>query len=128
MIPFCVDQGTAIVCWSPLARGFLAGNRTREKGGETDRSHSDTWAHGAYYLDSDFEVVDAVKEIAKQHGVTPAQIALAWVLHKPFVCAPIVGATKPKHLEEAAGALEVKLSPEEMARLEAHYQPHPVAM
>jgi len=128
MIPFCVDQGTALVCWSPLARGFLAGNRTREKGGDTDRSHSDTWAHGAYYLDSDFDVVDAAKAIAIQHSVTAAQIALAWVLHQPFVCAPIIGATKLKHLEEAAAALDIKLSPEEITRLEEHYRPHPVAM
>jgi aryl-alcohol dehydrogenase-like predicted oxidoreductase len=128
MIPFCVDQGTALICWSPLARGFLAGNRTREKGGETDRSHTDTWAHGAYYLDSDFDVVDAEKKIAKQHNVTPAQIALAWVLNKPFVCAPIIGATKANHLEEAVAALDIKLEPEEINRLEEHYHPHPVAM
>ena len=128
MIPFCVDQGTAIICWSPLARGFLTGSRTRDKTPQTSRSGSDTWAHTAYYLDSDFDVVDAVKEIAAQHGVRPAQIALAWVLHKPFVTAPIVGATKLNHLEEAVAALEVKLSPEEITRLEEHYRPHPVAM
>ena len=128
MIPFCVDQGTALVCWSPLARGFLAGNRTPEKGGQTERSHLDTWAHGAYYLPSDFEVVAVVKEIAAQHAVTPAQIALAWVLHKPYICAPIVGATKSYQLEEALKALEITLSADELTRLEAHYQPHPVAM
>jgi aryl-alcohol dehydrogenase-like predicted oxidoreductase len=128
MIPFCVDQGTALVCWSPLARGFLSGNRTRDKGGETGRAHTDTWAHGAYYLDSDFDVVEVVKEMAAKRGVAPAQIALAWILHKPFVTAPIVGATKVKHLEEAGTALAIKLDQDEMARLEEHYRPHPVAM
>ena len=128
MIPFCIDQGTALVCWSPLARGFLAGNRTREKGGDTDRSISDTWAHGAYYLDSDFDVLDNVRKIATQHNVTQAQISLAWVLNKSYVCAPIIGATKPNHLEEAVAALEIKLSPEEMTLLEDSYRPHPVAM
>jgi 1-deoxyxylulose-5-phosphate synthase len=128
MIPFCVDQGTAIMCWSPLARGFLSGSRTRNKGGETDRSHSDTWAHGVYYLDSDFKVLETAQELAAKHGVTSSQIAMAWVLHKPFVSAPIIGATKMKHLEEAVAALDVKLAPDEMARLEEHYQPHAVAM
>jgi len=128
MIPFCVDQGTALMCWSPLARGFLSGTRTRDKGGETPRSHTDTFAHGAYYLDSDFDVVEAVKTVAAQHGVAPAQVAMAWLLHKPFVAAPIVGATKLSHLEQAVAALDLKLSPDEMARLEEHYRPHPVAM
>lgn len=128
MIPFCIDQGVGLICWSPLARGFLVGNRTREKGGETDRSETDGWAHGAYYLDSDFDVVDAVKEVAKEHGVTPAQIALAWVLSKPFNDAPILGATKMNHLEEAVAALEIELSEEQIEKLEQHYQTHPVAM
>jgi aryl-alcohol dehydrogenase (NADP+) len=127
MIPLCVDQGVAIVPWSPLARGFLAGNRTRDKGGETPRSHTDTWAHGAYYLPSDFEVVDEVKALAEQHDAKPAQIALAWMLHKPYVTCPIIGATKMYHLEELVAALDITLSEAEIARLEAHYQPHPVA-
>jgi aryl-alcohol dehydrogenase (NADP+) len=127
MIPFCVDQGVAIVPWSPLARGFLAGNRTRDKSGETPRSHTDTWAHGVYYLPADFDVVDAVKALAEQHDAKPAQIALAWMLHKPYVTCPIIGATKMYHLEELVAALDIKLSAEEIARLEAQYQPHPVA-
>jgi aryl-alcohol dehydrogenase-like predicted oxidoreductase len=128
MIPLCVDQGVAVVPWSPLARGFLAGNRTPDKGGSTDRAHSDTWAHDAYYLDSDFDVVDAVRTVAGQHGVTLAQVALAWVLHKPFVVAPVIGATKMHHLEEAIAALEIALTDDEVEHLEACYQPHPVAM
>jgi aryl-alcohol dehydrogenase-like predicted oxidoreductase len=128
MIPFCVDQGIAVVPWSPLARGFLAGNRTREKGGDTKRSRTDTWAHDAYYLDSDFDVVEEVKAVAAEHGVQPAQIAMAWLLHKPQVTCPIVGATKLNHLEEAVSALDIELTEEEIARLEAHYAPHAVAM
>lgn len=127
MIPFCVDQGVAIVPWSPLARGFLAGNRTRDKGGDTQRSRTDTWAHGAYYLESDFDVVDAVKGVAGEHGVTPAQIAMAWLLHKPYVTCPIIGATKLRHLEEMVAALDIKLSEGEICHLETYYRPHPVA-
>ena len=128
MIPFCIDQSIGLICWSPLARGFLSGNRTRDKKGETVRSKTDDWAHGVYYLDSDFDVVDAVKKVAKEHGVTPAQIALAWVLSKPYVNAPIVGATKMDHLEEAVAALEIELSDSQIEKLEAHYQHHSVAM
>ncbi len=80
-----------------------------------------------YYLESDFDVVDAVKAVAEEHGVKPAQIALAWLLHKPYVTCPIIGATKMHHLEELVAALDIKLSEEEIAQLEAHYQPHPVA-
>ncbi len=128
MIPFCIDQGTGIICWSPLARGFLAGTRTRDKSGDTPRSKTDDWAHGAYYLDSDFDIVDAVINVAKEHGVSPAQIALAWVLSKPYVNAPIIGATKMEHLEEAIAALDIKLDDSQIEKLEAHYQYHPAAM
>lgn len=125
MIPFCVDQGIGITPWSPLARGFLAGNRTREKGGDTTRSETDDWAHDAYYLDSDFDVVDAVIAVAKGQGVSPAQIALAWMLHKPFVASPVIGATKMDHLEELVAAMEIELSAEEIEKLEKPYKPHP---
>lgn len=126
MIPFCVDQGIGIIPWSPLARGFLAGNRTRDKGGVTARSESDDWAHDAYYLESDFDVVDAVIEVAKEHDVSPAQIALAWMLHKPYVSAPIIGASKMNHLEELVAAADIELSEEEISRLEVHYKTHPI--
>ena len=127
MIPLCQDQGVALVPWSPLARGFLCGNRTRDKGGQTGRSQTDTWAHDAYYLDSDFDVVQAVKEVAKELGVTPAQVAMAWVLNKPFVTSAIIGATRLYHLEEAVAAADIELTADQMARLETHYRPHAVA-
>lgn len=127
MIPLCVDQGVALLPWSPLARGFLAGNRTRDKRGETERSVTDTWAHGAYYLDSDFDVVDALKQVAARHGAKPAQVALAWLFTKPFVTCPVIGATKMSHLEELLAAPDIRLSEEDVQQLEACYQPHPVA-
>ena len=126
MIPFCIDQGVGIVPWSPLARGFLAGNRTADKGGATERSRIDDFAHSMYYQDADFQVLDAVVALAQARGVQPAQVALAWLLHKPGVHSPIIGATKMAHLEEAVAALEISLSSEEIAALEAPYVPHPV--
>ena len=126
MLPLCRDQGIGVVPWSPLARGFLAGNRTRDKSGETTRSKSDGFAHGMYYQDTDFQVVDRVIELAGRRGVRPAQIALAWLLHQPGVTAPIIGASKPHHLEDAVAALEIKLSKEECDYVQAPYQPHPV--
>lgn len=126
MIPFCVDQGVGLIPWSPLARGFLAGNRTRDKGGETARSQSDEFAHDMYYEDSDFDIVDRVVALAQQKDVTPAQIALAWMLHKPGVSAPIIGATKMHHLEQAAAAVEIALTDEEINRLEEPYVPHTI--
>ncbi|MBI5668950.1 MAG: aldo/keto reductase [Chloroflexi bacterium] len=126
MIPLCVDQGIAVIPWSPLARGFLAGNRSRDKGGETTRSRSDSYAHNMYYQDNDFATLDRVIELAKRRGCSPAQIALAWMLHKPGVTSPIIGASKMPHLDEAIAALDIQLSPEDMGYLEAPYQPHPV--
>ena len=126
MIPFCLDQGVGLIPWSPLARGFLAGNRKRDDPRPTTRAASDTFAHDMYYQDADFDVVERVVETAGQHGVSPAQIALAWVLNRPGVVAPIIGATKMHHLEEAVAALDITLSAEEMAYLEAPYVPHRV--
>jgi 1-deoxyxylulose-5-phosphate synthase len=126
MIPLCRDQGIAVIPWSPLARGFLAGNRTPDKGGETARSKSDDFAHRMYYQDNDFATLERVQKVAADHGKSPAQIALAWMLHKPGVTAPIIGASKMYQLEEAVAALEIRLTDEEMAFLEAPYQPHPV--
>jgi len=125
MIPLCLDEGVGVIPWSPLARGFLAGNRGRDRqGGATERAKSDDYAHRMYYADSDFEVVDRVVEIAKRRGVAPAQIALAWILHKPGVTAPIVGASKMEQLEQAISAAEIKLSEDEMKALEEPYRPH----
>ena len=126
MIPLCRDQGIGIIPWSPLARGFLAGNRSRQEWGETVRAKTDDFAHVLYYQDSDFTVADRVAELAKEHGVAPAQIALAWMLHKPAVTAPIIGASKMYQLEDAIAALEIKLSEAEIAVLEEPYRPHPV--
>jgi aryl-alcohol dehydrogenase (NADP+) len=126
MIPFCQDQGVGLIPWSPLARGFLAGNRTADKGGKTTRSQTDDFAHGMYYRDNDFAVLERVVKVAEDHGHSPAQIALACMLHKPGVTSPIIGASKMPHLEEAVAALEIDLSTEEMAFLEEPYQPHPI--
>lgn len=126
MIPFCAASGVGVIPWSPLARGFLAGNRTRDKGGETARSKSDGFAHELYYGEDDFAVLDCVEALARERGVKPAQIALAWMLHKPGITSPIIGASKMYQLDEAIAALEIKLTDEEVAALEAPYKPHPV--
>jgi 1-deoxyxylulose-5-phosphate synthase len=125
MIPLCRDQGVGIIPWSPLARGFLAGNRPRGSAGATLRGRTDTIAL-SYYNDSDHTIVERVAEVAQQRGVNNAQVALAWLLHKPAVTAPIVGASKMQHLDDAIAALELKLSAEELAFLEEPYTPHVV--
>jgi aryl-alcohol dehydrogenase (NADP+) len=126
MIPLCQDQGIGLIPWSPLARGFLAGNRSKEERGATVRAKTDDFAHRLYYQESDFAVADRVAAVAGARGVRPAQIALAWLLHKPAVAAPIVGASKMPQLEESVAALEIRLSDEEIASLEEPYRPHPV--
>lgn len=126
MIPLCKDQGIGIIPWSPLARGFLCGNRNREDRGETLRSKTDGFAHEMYYRDSDFIIVDRVTEIAKKRGVSNAQIALAWMLAKPEITAPIIGASKPHHLDDALAALDIHLDQEELKALEEPYEPHPI--
>ena len=126
MIPLCRAEGVGIIPWSPLARGFLAGNRSREEWGSTTRAKTDDFAQSMYFQDTDFEVVARVVEIAGRRGVSPAQVALAWLLQQPGVTAPIVGASKMNHLEEAIAALEIELSEEEIASLQEPYRPHPV--
>ncbi|MGB8647969.1 MAG: aldo/keto reductase [Anaerolineae bacterium] len=126
MNPFCRAEGVGLIPWSPMARGFLAGNRSRDKGAGTTRARTDTYGHSLYYQDYDFQIVDRVTEVAQKRGVSNAQIALAWVLHQPGVTAPIIGASKMFQLEEAVGALAVKLSPEELKYLEEPYIPHRV--
>ncbi len=125
MIPLCIDQGIGLIPWSPLARGFLAGNR--ERGGErsTVRAGSDPLAD-RMYDDADFDVVDVVRAIAGERGASAAQIALAWLISKPAVTAPIVGATKLRHIEDALAAVDLALDADETTRLEAPYRPHPV--
>ncbi len=126
MIPQCLDQGVGILPWSPLARGWLAGTRTREGGRATRRAETDAFQDQLYGRPEDFDVVDRVAEVAGERGLPPAQVALAWLLHRPGVSSPIVGATKPGHLEDALAATEVALSPDELARLEEPYRTHPV--
>jgi aryl-alcohol dehydrogenase (NADP+) len=126
MIPLCLEEGVGLIPWSPLARGFLAGNRAPENWGETARAKSDEFAHHMYYREKDFEIVQRAQEVAEGRGVSPAQIALAWILSKPGVTAPIIGASKVNHLHEAVEALEIDLSEEEIGRLEEAYIPHPV--
>ena len=126
MLPLCQAEGIGVIPWSPLARGFLTGGRQREGYGETKRAQTDDYAQGMYYQDPDFEIADRVANLAGRRGVSPAQIALAWMLHKPGVTSPIIGASKMPHLEEAVAALEIQLSEEEMKFLEERYQPHPV--
>jgi 1-deoxyxylulose-5-phosphate synthase len=126
MLPLCQAEGVGVIPWSPLARGFLAGNRSRQGGGETTRSKSDQFAQEMYYEDNDFDTVDRVVELAGRHTVSSAQIALAWLLHQPGVTAPIIGASKIKHLEEAVVALEITLSDEDQKYLEEPYRPHSV--
>lgn len=126
MNPLCRSEGVGLIPWSPLARGFLAGNRSKEAWGETVRAKVDDFAHRMYYQDSDFTVVDRVVELAGRMDRKPAQVALAWLLAQPGVTAPIVGASKMAHLEDAVQALEVRLTAEEMKYLEEPYQPHPI--
>ncbi len=127
MIPQCIDQGVGILPWSPLARGLLAGNRTREGERLTKRAQTDAFGDSLYTPEVDFAVVDAVTEVAEERGVSNAQVALAWLLHKPGVTAPIVGATKLAHLEDAIAAEQLELSADEIARLEAPYVPHAIS-
>ena len=126
MIPQCVDQGVAVIPWSPLARGVLAGTRSREGEKRTTRSETDPFTDYLYSQPTDFDVVDRVGEIAAERGVPSAQVALAWLLHRPGGTAPIVGATKLGHLEDALAAEQLELGDKEMERLEEPYVPHPV--
>ena len=126
MLPLCLDQGIAVIPWSPLARGVLAGNRTRDGARLTTRSSGDPFTDYLYSQPTDFDVVERVGEVASERGVAAAQVALAWLLHKPAVTAPIVGATKLAHLEDALAAEQLELSEQEISRLEEPYAPHPV--
>jgi aryl-alcohol dehydrogenase (NADP+) len=122
MIPLCRAEGIGVIPWSPLARGLLAGSRKSN----TLRSRTDDYAHKLYTREADDRVVDCVEQVAKNRGVPPARVALAWLLHKPGITAPIIGASKPHHLEDAVAAVELKLSSDEISTLESVYVPHPV--
>jgi aryl-alcohol dehydrogenase (NADP+) len=131
MFPLCLSEGIGVIPWSPLARGFLTGNRKQgdnpKKQGaanaETSRAGTDEFAHMLYYQPQDFEIVERVTAIAKKHGRPNAQVALAWMLTKPAITSPIIGASKPHHLEDAAAALTLKLDAEDIKTLEEPYKP-----
>jgi aryl-alcohol dehydrogenase-like predicted oxidoreductase len=123
MLPLCRDQGIGVIPWSPLARGFLAGNRDKS-GGETTRARTDEYAKGLYYQPEDFAVADRLTQVAKARGLPNTQVALAWLLSKPEVTAPIIGVSKPHHLDDAIAALSLQLSEDEIRKLEEPYQPH----
>lgn len=126
MLPLCRDQGIGVIPWSPLARGFLTGNRVRATFGDTMRAKTDDYARQLYFQEADFTIADRVSAVAEARGVKPAQVALAWLLQVPGVTAPIIGASKLFQLEEAVASLDIRLSAEEVASLEAPYQPHAV--
>jgi aryl-alcohol dehydrogenase (NADP+) len=125
MLPLCRAEGIAVLPWSPLARGFLAGGRSAQ-GDTTARAKSDVLAHEMYYAEDDFRVAERVATVAAARGAAPAQVALAWLLRQPGVTAPIIGATKMAHLEQAVAALDLELDEEECAMLEEPYRPHRV--
>jgi len=126
MLPLCGDQGIGVIPWSPLARGFLAGGRASPGEGNTERARTDEFAPRLYYREPDFKVVEAVQTVASQRGVSNMQVALAWVLHNPTITSPIIGASKAHHLDDAVGALALKLTEDEIRALQAPYQPKPV--
>ncbi|MGH9116177.1 MAG: aldo/keto reductase, partial [Acidimicrobiales bacterium] len=126
MIPQCIDQGVGVIPWSPLARGLLAGTRGRDGARRTTRSETDAFGDTLYNQPTDFDVVDRCAEVAAGRGVPSAQVALAWLLHRPGVTSPIFGATKPGHVEDALAAEKIVLSAEEIQQLEEPYVPHPV--
>ena len=126
MLPLCRDEGIGVIPWSPLARGFLAGNRRAPGTAETARGKTDDIAHRMYYAESDFRIVDRVGAVAGRRRVSPAQIALAWLLHQPGVTAPVIGASKMEQLDQAIAAVDITLSGEERQELEELYEPHRV--
>ncbi len=126
MIPLCIEEGIGVIPWSPLARGFLAGNRSRDAQGETQRARTDTFAQDYYFQDTDFTIVEHVVEVAARLEASPAQVALAWLLHQQGVTAPIIGASKMAHLDQAVEAIDLQLTGEDLASLEEPYQPHRV--
>jgi aryl-alcohol dehydrogenase-like predicted oxidoreductase len=126
MLPLCRAEGIAVIPYSPLARGFVAGNRKREGGGETLRSKTDPFGESDYYHPQDFDIVDRITEVARQRGVGNAQVAMAWILHQPGITAPILGATKAEYIDDAIAAMKIKLTADELQRLEEPYQPRPI--
>ena len=126
VLPMCRAEGVAVMPYSPLARGFVAGNRARGGGGETLRSKTDPYSDTDYYHEQDFAIVDRITAVAEQCGVKNAQVAMAWILQRPGVTTPILGATKTAYIDEAIAAMSLKLTPEQMKSLEEPYQPRAI--
>jgi len=126
MLPYCREENIAVLPWSPLARGFVMGNRRKQDFGDTQRAKTDDYAQKLYYRDEDFAVVDKISAVAKRLGVSNAQVSLAWLLQRPGVTAPIIGASKFNHLEDLVRALSLKLGEQDMHELDESYRPHPV--
>jgi aryl-alcohol dehydrogenase (NADP+) len=126
MIPLCRAQGIGLIPWSPLARGFLAGNRKRGAKDATKREQHDEFGHGLYYTEADYQIADRVVEVAAKRGVLPIQVALAWVIQQPGISAPIVGASKLEQLDQLIDGLSMTLVPDEIQYLEEKYLPHRV--
>jgi aryl-alcohol dehydrogenase (NADP+) len=126
MIPLCLARGIGLIPWSPLARGFLAGNRQRGRKDATPREEHDDYGHGLYYTPADYDIAERVVRIAGSKGVLPVQVALAWIVQRPGVVAPIIGATKLEQLDQLVAGLDVQLTGDEVKELEERYQPHPV--
>jgi 1-deoxyxylulose-5-phosphate synthase len=126
MNPFCLDQGIALIPWSPLARGFLAGNRRRGARDATLREQHDGYGHGLYYADSDYEVADRVVDVSMRKGVLPIQVALAWILSRAGVAAPIISVTRQAQLDDLVAAIGIGITPDEDAELSAPYRPHAI--
>jgi aryl-alcohol dehydrogenase (NADP+) len=126
MIPCCIDQGIGIIPWSPMARGFFSADRRQSQAADSPRARTDAYAQSMYYRDEDFAVADVARQVAARRALTGSQVALAWILSKPYVTAPIIGASRLAHLDEAVAALDVRLEPDEIAELEQPYKTHPV--
>ena len=126
MMPLCEEEGIGIIPWAPLAKGYLSGKRKRRGTGPTKRAQGDPRSRQLYHSDNNFDIIDRLIALAKKRGYTPAQIAIAWMLHKPYVTAPIIGATRVSHITDAAKAVEIKLDDEEMTYLEELYEPQKI--
>lgn len=125
MLPLCRAEGVGVIPYSPLARGFLAGTRSREDWEATTRARTDAFGRAEVFRDCDFDVLDRVRSLARERGASPARVALAWVLHQPGVTAPIIGVSRLEQLDEALAALDLELSEKECAFLEEPYRPRP---
>lgn len=124
MMPLCEEEGVGVIPWAPLAKGYLSGKRRRNSKSPTKRAKNDPRSHQLYDSENNFDIIDRMIAVAKKHGYSPAQIAIAWLLHKPYVTAPIIGATRVSHITDAAKSVEIELDDEYLTYLEELYEPH----